>query len=94
MRAEIDELPDREKLVLSLYYDEGLTLMQISRVLGLSESRVNQIHARSVLHLRVRLAAAGVEVEGPDEHPWGREAAFSDPDGNAFVLAEPPTGGA
>src|SRR5690606_40473218 len=41
-----------------------------------------------------RLAAAGVEVEGPDEHPWGREAAFSDPDGNAFVLAEPPTGGA
>lgn len=60
MRAEIDELPDREKLVLSLYYDEGLTLMQISRVLGLSESRVNQLHARSVLHLRARLAAAGV----------------------------------
>jgi RNA polymerase sigma factor FliA len=60
MRAEIDELPDREKLVLSLYYDEGLTLVQISRVLGLSESRVNQIHARSVLHLRARMAAAGV----------------------------------
>jgi RNA polymerase sigma factor for flagellar operon FliA len=60
MRAEIDELPDREKLVLSLYYDEGLTLEQVSRVLGLSESRVNQIHARSVLHLRARLAAAGV----------------------------------
>ena len=34
MRAEIDKLPDREKLVLSLYYDEGLTLAQISRVLG------------------------------------------------------------
>ena len=60
MRAEIDELPDREKLVLSLYYDEGLTLIQISRVLGLSESRINQIHAKSVLHLRARLAAAGV----------------------------------
>ncbi|WP_017591905.1 VOC family protein [Nocardiopsis potens] len=41
-----------------------------------------------------RLAAAGVEVEGPDEHPWGREAGFSDPDGNAFVLAEPAAGGA
>jgi RNA polymerase sigma factor for flagellar operon FliA len=60
MRAEIDELPDREKLVLSLYYEEGLTLLQISRVLGLSESRVNQIHARSVLHLRARMTAAGV----------------------------------
>lgn len=60
MRAEIDGLPDREKLVLSLYYDEGLTLNQISRVLGLSESRVTQIHARSVLHLRARMAAAGV----------------------------------
>jgi len=60
MRAEIDELPDREKLVLSLYYDEGLTLRQISRVLGVAEGRVNQIHARSVLHLRARMAAAGV----------------------------------
>lgn len=60
MRAEIDELPHREKLVLSLYYDEGLTLKQISRVLGVPEARVNQIHARSVLHLRARLAAAGV----------------------------------
>ena len=60
MRAEIDELPDREKLVLSLYYDEGLTLRQISRVLGVPEGRVNQIHARSVLHLRARMAAAGV----------------------------------
>ena len=60
MRAEIKRLPEREKLVLSLYYDEGLTLAQISRVLGLSESRVTQIHARSVLHLRARMAAAGV----------------------------------
>ncbi|CAN5736550.1 MAG: FliA/WhiG family RNA polymerase sigma factor [Ilumatobacteraceae bacterium] len=60
MRAEIDKLPEREKLVLSLYYDEGLTLAQISRVLGLSESRVPQLHSKSVLHLRARLSAAGV----------------------------------
>ena len=60
MRAEIDKLPEREKLVLSLYYDEGLTLAQISRVLGVSESRVPQIHTKSVLHLRARMAAAGV----------------------------------
>ncbi len=60
MRSEIDKLPDREKLVLSLYYDEGLTLAQISRVLGVSESRVPQIHSKSVLHLRARMTAAGV----------------------------------
>lgn len=60
MHAEIDKLPEREKLVLSLYYDEGLTLAQISRVLGVSESRVPQIHTKSVLHLRARLSAAGV----------------------------------
>jgi RNA polymerase sigma factor for flagellar operon FliA len=60
MRAEIDKLSQREKLVLSLYYDEGLTLAQISRVLGVSESRVPQIHTKSVLYLRARMAAAGV----------------------------------
>jgi RNA polymerase sigma factor for flagellar operon FliA len=60
MHDEIDKLPEREKLVLSLYYDEGLTLAQIGRVLGVSESRVPQIHSKSVLHLRARLSAAGV----------------------------------
>jgi RNA polymerase sigma factor for flagellar operon FliA len=60
MRSEIGKLPDREKLVLSLYYDEGLTLAQIARVLGVSESRVPQLHSKSVLHLRSRLTAAGV----------------------------------
>ena len=60
MRHEIDKLPEREKLVLSLYYDQGLTLGQIARVLGVSESRVPQLHSKSVLHLRSRLTAAGV----------------------------------
>jgi RNA polymerase sigma factor for flagellar operon FliA len=60
VRSEIGKLPDREKLVLSLYYDEGLTLAQIARVLGVSESRVPQLHSKSVLHLRSRLVAAGV----------------------------------
>ena len=54
------KLPDREKLILSLYYDEGLTLAQMSRVLGVSESRVPAAHTKSVLHLRARLTAAGV----------------------------------
>ncbi len=59
MREEIRKLPDREKLVLSLYYDEGLTLAEIGEVLGVTESRVSQIHTKSVLHLRSRLTALG-----------------------------------
>jgi RNA polymerase sigma factor for flagellar operon FliA len=60
MRGEILKLPEREKLVLSLYYDEGFTLAEIGNVLGVTESRVSQIHTKSVLHLRSRLTAAGV----------------------------------
>ena len=60
VRAEVRRLPEREKLVLSLYYDEGLTLAEIGTVLGVTESRVSQIHTKAVLHLRARLAAAGV----------------------------------
>ena len=60
MREEIKKLPEREKLVLSLYYDEGLTLSEIGDVLGVTESRVSQIHTKSVLHLRARLGAAGL----------------------------------
>ena len=60
MRSEIRRLPEREKLVLSLYYDEGFTLAEIGDVLGVTESRVSQIHTKSVLHLRSRLSAAGV----------------------------------
>ena len=60
MRDEIRKLPDRGKLVLSLYYDEGLTLAEIGEILGVTESRVSQIHTKSVLQLRSRLAAVGV----------------------------------
>jgi RNA polymerase sigma factor for flagellar operon FliA len=60
MRNEIKKLPEREKLVLSLYYDEGLTLSEIGEVLGVTESRVSQIHTKSILHLRSRMAAAGL----------------------------------
>jgi RNA polymerase sigma factor for flagellar operon FliA len=60
MHDEIRKLPDREKLVLALYYDEGLTLDEIGEVLGVTKSRVSQIHTKSVLHLRSRLTASGV----------------------------------
>jgi RNA polymerase sigma factor for flagellar operon FliA len=60
VKVELRRLPDREKLVLSLYYDEGLTLAEIGSVLGVTESRVSQIHTKAVLHLRARLSATGV----------------------------------
>ncbi len=52
----INRLPDRERLVLTLYYFEGLTLAEIGGVLGVTESRVCQIHAKSVMSLRNRMS--------------------------------------
>ncbi len=53
----IGPMPDREKKVLTLYYYEGLTLAQIGEVIGVTESRVCQIHTKSVLQLRALIAA-------------------------------------
>jgi RNA polymerase sigma factor for flagellar operon FliA len=55
----VNTLPDREKTVVTLYYYEGLTLAEIGQVLGVTESRVSQIHTKSVLQLRAKLAEAG-----------------------------------
>ncbi|MFZ4667829.1 MAG: RNA polymerase sigma factor WhiG [Microthrixaceae bacterium] len=52
----INTLPEREKLVLTLYYYENMTLQEIGRVLGVTESRVCQIHTKSLLHLRSRVS--------------------------------------
>jgi RNA polymerase sigma factor for flagellar operon FliA len=50
----INRMPDRERLVLTLYYYEGLTLAEIGDVLGVTESRVCQIHTKAILQLRSR----------------------------------------
>lgn len=60
MKVEISKLPEREQAVLVLYYDDGLTLAEIGEALGVTESRISQIHAKAVLQLRSRLAASGV----------------------------------
>jgi RNA polymerase sigma factor for flagellar operon FliA len=52
----VEQLPEREKVVVSLYYFEGLTLAEIGRVLGVTESRICQLHTKAVLHLRTKLA--------------------------------------
>ncbi|HET9819509.1 MAG TPA: RNA polymerase sigma factor FliA [Rhodanobacteraceae bacterium] len=51
----ITRLPEREKLVMSLYYDEELNLKEIGAVLGVSESRVCQIHGQAVVRLRAHM---------------------------------------
>uniref|UniRef100_A6W0V2 RNA polymerase sigma factor FliA n=1 Tax=Marinomonas sp. (strain MWYL1) TaxID=400668 RepID=A6W0V2_MARMS len=56
LAKEIDDLPEREKLVLSLYYNEELNLKEIGAVLGVSESRVSQIHSQAAMRLRARLS--------------------------------------
>lgn len=54
----IERLPEREKTVIALYYYEGLTLKEIGQILGVTESRVSQLHTKAVLRLRARLQAA------------------------------------
>jgi RNA polymerase sigma factor for flagellar operon FliA len=57
----INTLPDREKIVVTLYYYEGLTLAEIGQVLGVTESRICQMHTKAVLQLRAKLS------EGADD---------------------------
>jgi RNA polymerase sigma factor for flagellar operon FliA len=58
LAKSINQLPEREKIVVTLYYYEGLTLAEIGQVLGVTESRICQMHTKAVLQLRGRLSEA------------------------------------
>jgi RNA polymerase sigma factor for flagellar operon FliA len=58
LQDAVQDLPERETLVIALYYFENLTLREIGEVLGVTESRVSQLHSKAVLRLRSRLRAA------------------------------------
>ena len=75
----VNQMGERERTVLSLYYYEGLTLAEIGEVLGVTESRVCQIHTKAVLQLRAKLAD-GTEVarRTPARSGRGRAAAGVD----------------
>jgi RNA polymerase sigma factor for flagellar operon FliA len=60
----IARLPEREKLVVTLYYYEELTLREIGEVLGVTESRVSQLHTKAILRLKARLAGAPTRDSG------------------------------
>jgi len=56
----IEQLPEKEKLVISLYYREELTMKEIGKILDITESRVSQIHSQAVIHLRAKLRKEGL----------------------------------
>ncbi len=58
----LHQLPEQERLVVSLYYYEHLTLKEIGRALGISESRVSQVHTRAMMRLRMRIHHAASEA--------------------------------
>jgi len=58
LAGAIERLPERERTVIALYYYEGLALKEIGQILGVTESRVSQMHTKAVLRLRARLHAA------------------------------------
>jgi RNA polymerase sigma factor for flagellar operon FliA len=74
----INEMGDREKTVITLYYYEGLTLAEIGEILGVTESRVSQIHTKSVLQLRTKLAD---RPEGVGPNRGGSSDGGADGDG-------------
>jgi RNA polymerase sigma factor for flagellar operon FliA len=55
LAQHVASLPERERLVLALYYDEELNLREVGNILGVSESRVSQIHSQAMLRLQARM---------------------------------------
>ncbi|MDR1466739.1 MAG: RNA polymerase sigma factor WhiG [Treponema sp.] len=58
INESLKELPEKEKQIIVLYYYEGLTLKEIGRILGVTESRVSQLHTKAIIHLRSKLTHA------------------------------------
>ena len=99
----VGQMAEREKTVLTLYYYEGLTLAEIGDILGVTESRVCQIHTKAVLQLRAKLAdrpeAAGRRAPTPKakaspgtggDSTSGRRAAGTKAQGGAAAGAKSP----
>jgi RNA polymerase sigma factor for flagellar operon FliA len=73
LAGAVDALPPQERIVISLYYFEGLTLKDIKSVLNVSESRVSQIHAQAVIRLRAKLKAIHVDMGYREGDPSVRQ---------------------
>jgi RNA polymerase sigma factor for flagellar operon FliA len=60
LAEHIEQLPEKERLVISMYYSDEMTMKEIGRVLDITESRVSQIHSQAVIHLRSKLRKDGL----------------------------------
>lgn len=84
LTAAIDVLPERERLVVSLYYHEELTLREIGEMLNLTEGRICQIHSQAVTRLRQALGEASLDASEP-----AKPRKRVEPQANAMVAAKP-----
>lgn len=77
----VRSLPGRERLVVTLYYYEGLTAKEISKILGVSQSRISQLHSKAVMRLRAKLGddIGGLETFGADDGQLGKRVEQSCP---------------
>jgi RNA polymerase sigma factor for flagellar operon FliA len=65
----IESLPEREKLMMALYYEQDLNLREIGEVLGVTESRVSQLHTQAVARLRTRIfGESGIKKKKAGKH--------------------------
>ena len=55
LKESIEKLPEREQKILILYYFEELTLKEISSIMGVSESRISQLHTKAIMRLKNKL---------------------------------------
>jgi RNA polymerase sigma factor FliA len=86
LRAAVEELPSKERLILSLYYYEKLNLRQIGEVLHITESRVSQIHSRVIARLRSHI----LHVERPAKRSPERRGSAVDPPSRGIAPGKAP----
>jgi RNA polymerase sigma factor for flagellar operon FliA len=84
LASAIDTLPERERLVVSLYYHEELTLREIGEMLGLTEGRICQIHSQAVIHLRQSLGE-----NPPEESTATKSRKRAEPEVNPSATVKP-----
>jgi RNA polymerase sigma factor FliA len=86
--AAVDSLSAQERTVIRLYYFEGQTLKEIKGALGVSESRVSQIHAQAVIHLRQKLRALRADLGYREDDPNVKQKYLRRPAPEADLHAE------
>lgn len=91
LAAAVETLSERERLVVTLYYHEELTLREIGEILGLTEGRICQIHARAIVHLRQALEGHGQRSGGEGEMHQAEQQTPSPPQRASLRGVETPT---